>query len=226
MKIVALLSFYDEPHDFLKRIISTLPLAGVTDLIALDGRYALYPAEQTNSPDDQHETICEAARACDITVITHRATVPWPDEMTKRTHLFQLGEQITHPTDWYLIADADEEILTAPADVAEQLQASVLDVAGVSLQEPAHTSVLFPKFFRAIRGLHVYANHFTYRTPDGRYLWGNANTTRLEARHPISDMRVKHHIDSRPSERDEARKRYYRLRDDTGAEHQHPMVKT
>lgn len=224
MKLVALLSFYDEPPAFLHRMIASLPQAGVTDLVALDGAYSLFPNGQPASPDEQRDALNDACDTAGIRLHLHiPATVWMGDEIEKRTALFQMGERVTTDEDWYLITDGDEEILHASASLAQQLEHSVFDVAQCDMVEPDRTVPGFPKFFRALRGLHVRANHYTYVTADNRYLWGNAHTTRLEPRLPV-DMTIVHHCKQRSARRRTSSAGYYLLRDNHAhTEHHNPM---
>lgn len=226
-RIVALLSFYDEPLEFLHRLITSLPTVGVTHLVALDGKYDWYPAEHDTSPIEQHTAIEQASHdtGLDLSLHVHGT---WPGEIEKRTHLFQMGERVTTPNDWYLIVDGDEQYTHAPPTLRDELADTIFDVAQATMLErttpgsDTWTGTPFPKFFRAIRGLHVTANHYTYRTPDRRYLWGNARTTRLEPRIPV-DVTVKHFKHERPVRRRTAAMAGYALRDNTLVEHHHPM---
>lgn len=224
MKLVALLSFYDEPPEFLHRMISSLPQAGITDLVALDGAYALYPNGTASSPEEQHDALDEACTAAGIRLHLHIPATTWHgNEVEKRTRLFELGERVTSEHDWYLITDGDEEIRNADPYLAGHLAGTVFDVAQCELIEPDKTHPGFPKFFRAIRGLHCKANHYTYATPDGRYLWGNAVTTRLEPRIPV-DVSIIHHAKARSPRRRTASVGYYLHRDNVAhTEHHHPM---
>lgn len=221
MRLVALLSFFDEQPRFLERLVASLPLASVSTLVALDGRYAHYPCAYDQSPPDQYAALTAACETAGITLRLHRPTGPWPTEMAKRTALFQKGEQATTPEDWYLIVDGDEEILSAPDDLKAQLEHCIFDVATADLEQEDPRPG-FPKMFRAIRGLHVKTNHYTYCTPDGRYLWGNARTTRLEARHPTT-MRIWHDERGRTPQRRAGQVGYYMRRDHAHLEHHHPL---
>jgi hypothetical protein len=217
-KVVGLLSFYDETEAFLHRLIASLPLAGVEHLVALDGRYQTFPALEDVSPSEQHEAI-EAA--CDMAGIglTLHVQGPWASEIEKRSALFALGEKHTQPDDWYWIADGDEQV-THAQHVHDVLDHTPFDVAQVTMTG-RDANPQFPKYFRAIRGLHVYANHYTYRTPDHRYLWGNQRTTLLQPR-AIVNLTVHHH--ERTARRRTQAVGYYATRDQAGdLEHHNPL---
>ena len=99
----------------------------------------------------------------------------------------------------------------------------MFDVAATTLIEPGHPqgTMVFPthpKFFRAIPGLRAVTNHFTYSTPDGRKLWGDAKKDRLEPRLDLTAVKVEHRSKLRHTDRRRAAERYYRLRDDLGLE--------
>lgn len=217
MRICGLLSFFDEPEDDLHRLIASLPLAGVDHLVALDGRYRTFPAPVDTSPHEQHEAIMAACDQASIGLTLH-VEGPWDSEIQKRSYLFALGEKNTEPTDWYYICDGDEQV-THAHDVRNTLADTTFDVAQIQLLG-RDAAPDFPKYFRAIRGLHVYANHYTYRTPDGRYLWGHAHTTILQPR-AIVDMQVMHH--ARSTRRRTQAIGYYITRDHAHIENHQPM---
>lgn len=222
--IVALLSWYDEPPEALAAMVASLALIPVTRLVALDGAYALYPDGQPRSSSDQYQAFDTAARRHDIHLSIHTPATVWAgNETEKRSRLFELGEQVAGPDDWYMVIDADEQILQAPPDVPARLNATPFDVAGVTLLEPGHplgTIVFdtFPMFFRAIPGIRCHRDHFTYRTPDGRNLWGDAKRARLEPRHDLTDLVVEHRNQLRHPDRRNAALGYYRARDELGVE--------
>jgi hypothetical protein len=222
--IVALLSWYDEPPDALRAMIASLTLVGVDRLIALDGAYALYPDAKRRSSSMEYRAIIDATMHHGIDLTIHTPAKVWAgNETEKRNRLFELGEQFTGPEDWYMVVDADEEILKAPDDVPARLARSPFDVAAVTLREPGHplgTIVFdtFPMFFRAVRGLRCHRDHFTYRTPDGRNLWGDAKRARIEPRWDLTDVLVEHRNQLRHPDRRRAALDYYRTRDELGIE--------
>lgn len=221
MRLVALLSFFDEQPAFLHRLVASLPLAHIDCLVALDGRYSHYPCAYDQSPPEQYAALTKACESAGITLRLHKPQGVYPTEMAKRTALFEKGEQATTESDWYLIVDGDEQIQYAPDDLKQQLEHTIFDVATADLeQEKPHLG--FPKLFRAIRGLHVHTNHYTYMTPDGRYLWGNGRTTRLEPRHPTT-MRIWHDERGRTPKRRAGQVGYYIRRDHAHLESHNPM---
>jgi hypothetical protein len=60
MRLIALLSFYDEPAEALAECVQSLARAGCDHVVAVDGAYALYPEGKPMSPIEQVGTIAEA----------------------------------------------------------------------------------------------------------------------------------------------------------------------
>lgn len=227
--IAALLSWYDEPAEQLATMIRSLTKVPVDRLIALDGAFALYPDARHRSSSEEYRAIIHTTHAYGIDLTIHTPPTVWAgNEVEKRNRLFELAENVTGPDDWYMVIDADEEVLTAPADVPARLSASPFDVAGVTLREPGHplgTIVFdtFPMFFRAIRGIRCHRDHFSYTCPDGRKLWGDAKRARLEPRLDLTGMVVEHRNQLRHPDRRKAALTYYETRDDLGIENLPPV---
>lgn len=212
MRLVCLLSWFDEQPATLLRLIASLPIAHVTHLVALDGRYQLYPCDYDQSPPDQAAAIREACLHARIGCTIETPDGPYTNnEVEKRTRLFQLAETVTTPDSWYLVMDADESVLTAPADLLARLATTEHD-AGETTYIQRGGELDLRKLFRASRGLHVAGNHYTYLTADGRKLWGQTPTGPMEpALH--SGLEVTHHFSERTVLRDRAKHRYYADRD-------------
>lgn len=224
MKVCALLSWYDEDPRWLDRCVRSLAWLPVDRVVAVDGAYALYPGGKAASPPDQPEAIRRACLGIGAQCTLHLPDEVWAgNEVEKRNRLFELGERFTSEGDWWFVVDADEHVLYAPADLRDRLQRAPFDVGAVELVEPGGptgtiTFPTHPKFFRAIRGLRCHQDHFTYRTPDGRNLWGDAKRTRLEPRADLSGVRVEHRKEFRHPDRRAAANGYYRARDAAGVE--------
>lgn len=225
MRVVALLSWYEESPLWLAETIESLTLAGVDHLVALDGAYALYPDATPTSRPDQSITI---AQACERHGIEHTIRAPtelWESEIEKRSALFELGEQVSRPKDWFFVVDADEVIQTVPGDFRERLQRSDRDVGRVTFLEPREVTGPArnyrwqnkPRYtirclFRAQRGIRVEQNHWTYITADGKKLWGQNKRT-LEPCLDCSDLELWHRTDQRESGRRADQFVYYDRRD-------------
>lgn len=223
-RIIALLSWYDEDPAWLYRAITSLQhIPHVAHLVAIDGAYELYPGGQPRSSLDEVEAIHRATTALDIGLTLVQPSTTWQgQECEKRTALFRYADQVAQPGDWYLVLDADEEITSAPADLLERLNAlSTISAGEVTFEEPGPfgpKQYPIPILFRAIPGITVQGNHFTYVTPDGCKLWGNAVHDRLEPRVSVLDLIVKHYAGMRHPDRRDAAKAYYTTRDEQGIE--------
>jgi hypothetical protein len=224
VRIVGLLSWYDEPPRFLSRLVWSLPHLGVDHLYALDGAYDLYPDASPESSADQKHAIGKTCEQLGLpcTIVTPPRT--WKTEMEKRSTLFDLADGYG-TDDWLLVVDADYEIVFAHPSTRRLLAQTDRDVATVELRTdsgPYYENLprvqSLRSLYRAGLGLTVEGNHWTYVTADGRKLWAKANE---EQEHPLdltSKLRVRHHTNLRPLSRAKAQITYYRNRDTAGIE--------
>lgn len=217
MRAVALLSFYAEhPHE-LHRLIASLPKAGITHLIALDGRYVEYPGREDVSAPDTHEAIEEACAQAGISLSLH-VDGPWDTEMAKRTFLFDLARKQMAKDEWWMVVDGDEEVGSVCGYPPSVLATTHLDVATVVMETGGgHTQdTAHRMWFRAMPGgITVEGNHYTYRDQAGRNLWGHALGVQLEPAQPLR-MLILHH--ERDAGRRTAKLGYYLHRDRQGLE--------
>jgi hypothetical protein len=228
MNLVALLSWFDEPVADLVACIASLREAGVDELVALDGRYALYRADSDVSPSDQYAAIVLACRQVGMGCTIHAPREAWAgNEVEKRTFLFALGWSVAKPGDWFWVMDADQVVTKVPEDLKARLAATEMDAAEVQFLDvvalranrkdwPPHFAVR--DLFRA-QSIHLETNHVTYVTADGRYLWCRDDEHDAE---PVLDLTdcvlVEHRPDRRPTERQLAKMNYYADRDASGVE--------
>ena len=218
MRIVALLAFYDEQPAWLHQAITSLQLADVDHLIACDGAFRLYPDGKARSPLEQHEAIHRAAETLGVGLTLHTPVGVWVgNECEKRSKLFQLGDTEAEPNrDWFMVWDADQILTDCPADLKQQLATTTLDVGEATFSEPhpelKRRDFPIPIFFRAIPGIQVEGNHFTYKTRDGRFLWVNASTDDLESRLDLRAVKVEHLTHYRDLDRRVAASEYYKRR--------------
>jgi len=232
MRIVALMSWYDESPAMLAAGISSLaPFAD--HLVALDGAYGLYPDAQPASPGDQATLIRDTCQQHGMAVTIHQPNHPWiGNEVEKRTALFRLAEAFTTNQDWYYIHDADELVTHPHADTRAWLEHTNLDSAEVTYwwhrPHATPTDRPFPsplreqqgirKFFRAIPGLHCDKTHYRYRTPDGTFLWNPGAGGKPAEPLDLRDMRVQHRNQERDLYRAQQAATYYPRRDTTRIE--------
>jgi hypothetical protein len=212
VKIVGLLSWFDEDPRWLSELVASLPLIGVSHLAALDGSYLLLGAERHLSPTVQPTALLAAGEAAGVDVTVGAPPQPWKDEIEKRTMLFRLGESLAEPDDWYFVIDADE-VVRNRCDVGSVLRETTAHAAKVTLwsKEPRALQ-RSRRFFRAVRGLTVEGNHYTYVLPDGGRVWGN------ELEGPLlpaiqTAVNVEHRTEKRNTRRKAKQRAYYRERD-------------
>jgi hypothetical protein len=221
------MSFYDEPIETLIASIATLPLAGVDHLVALDGRYKLYPGDSAVSDANQHAAIVMTCRELGIACTLHAPTEPWAGEPEKRTALFALGWALADDGDWFLIHDADMFVTEAPDDLHERLEHTDRQVATFEVLDTVAKRINVPNMpptfefcglYRA-QPILVGPHHAQYRTADGQHLWvGNGEASPVPNLDLSSTVRVEHSPDRRPVERQQAKLNYYAERDQTTVE--------
>jgi hypothetical protein len=214
MKLIGLLSWYDEPATWLAAAIASHHKLSLDHLIAVDGAYALFPNGTPRSPGDQHVAIHATCEHHGIGLTIHTPTATWQgNEVEKRTHMFRLADTVSRASqDWYVVIDADHVLTDHPADLRDQLASTRRDVAQTTLYTGPEETVV-RNIFRAIPGLRCKTNHYTYVTPSGRKLWGNeSDGTRLEPALEL-DVRIEHRTDDRHPDRKHAKTSYYEARD-------------
>lgn len=221
--IVGLVSWFDEPVENIARCLLGLQLAGAGHVVALDGRYSLYPGVQISSDSMQHAGFVQGCKQLGMGCTMSVPREPWAgNEAEKRTALFAHGLAVADPGDWFLVVDADEFITEAPADLPDRLamtdrevvEIQALDVVAARFNRRDWPS-RFPvrKLFRA-QPITVGPAHSTYRAGDGRLLWGQAREGEREADTlELLDVLVEHHPHRRPNERQAAKLAYYSARD-------------
>lgn len=205
MRIVALLNWYEEPAAWLAETVASLKFCD--HLIAVDGPYALFPGalRKPASAPDQIETIQRVAAGLRLGCTIHVPRQPWwGNEVEKRNFMFQLGNPMTEPGDWYLVIDADEVVTHAPSDLRQRLEATTLDVAELTLweRESQHKVAALVdtssdyrsplrRLFRALPDIAVIQAHYVV-TSGHRVLAGNTDVHTLEPAAPLHDVQLEH----------------------------------
>lgn len=193
MKVVGLLSWYDEDPTWLEQA-TRAALRLCDEVIALDGPYGDLPgASAPDSPREQHD----ALRRAGARVTRGRI---WPTQMAKRSELFRLGLKRTTTEDWFLVFDADDYVAYVATDVRLRLSRTPCDVAVFTHGGDRYHRGLF----RALRGLHVEDSHYHYLAEkNGRtvHLRGEERVHDLAPFLNLTDMRVQHRTDDRSDER-------------------------
>ena len=225
MKLIALLSWYDEPAWALTELIASLARAGVDHLVAADGAYALYPEGQAQSPSEQAQAIQAACMGAGMGVLLYTPQEAWfGNEIEKRTWIFSAAHSIAEPGDWFWIADGDE-VVTEALGVREALEETKRETGEVMLQEvlDGHRGGILPirKLFKyqptGIRGEN---NHFTFWTGDHQKLLYEGFCVakpQLVDAEPLHFVRVDHR-QARSELRQHTRQRYYDRRKKHGIE--------
>jgi hypothetical protein len=223
VRILGLLSFYDEPVADLAACITSLHEAGVDHLIAVDGAYALYPDGKPASDPNQHAAIHLACRHLGLGCTLHVPQRVWQgNEVAKRTFLFQLAWTIADPGDWFWVMDADQAVTRTPDDLKDRLartkhevaEVEFLDVVALRANQPDWPARFTVRNLFRAQPIRLVNNHITYMTDDGRTLWGYDGQGALEPHLDLTDaVEVEHRPDRRPLERQQAKLTYYATRD-------------
>jgi hypothetical protein len=227
MRIVGLLNWFEEDPAWLAGLVASLN--GVCEhLVAVDGAYRLFPDAMQNprSGTEQAAALTETAHQLDIGLTIDRPAHAWRgNEVEKRDHLVKLGLLASEPTDWFLQVDADELLLSAPADLHVRLEEAEEDVAGVTLTRRNTNGDFLPMregfighrvLFRARRDLRVEYAHYMYLAGT-RVLRGPGEEPALD----MSDLKLEHRHDHRLEARNTAAHEYSLLRDEYEPEMAH-----
>lgn len=229
MKLIGLLSWYDEPLEMLERSISDIARCGVTHLAALDGAYAAFPDGRPSSHPDQALMIRRTCAAHGVQLLIGAPSEVWKDgEPQKRSALFDLGYTFEPtPEDWFFVMDADQTV-DRPSDVTSWLASRSGDVVDTLLYE--HDDLRFDdatrrrfvrNLFRCNPGIYVDpSNHWTYKDAQDRILWG-MHSIKADGIAPI----VLHNWSrERTPQRADQREAYYNRRAAEQLEHWVPDV--
>jgi len=217
MKLVAMMSFWDEKPAWLSTVVSSAAAAGCNHIVCVDGPYALLSLTRSSSGVEQHDAIIRAASVAGIGLTLHVPDSPFVgNEVEKRSLMFRLALEITSEDDWLLSVDADMPVSKA-LGLRRRLEHTDLNAAEVTLMDSGSRQSI-RLLFRAMRGLEVADTHFNYRYPIGdswSYLWGNRP---LEPALQLHDITVEHWTDDRDPVRKAEQVKYYDRRDSLGIE--------
>ncbi|MFF9310085.1 hypothetical protein ACF1BS_04155 [Streptomyces sp. NPDC014748] len=220
MRIIGLLSWYEEPAPWLAECVSAL--AGLCDhVVAVDGPYALFPGAVRTpaSGSEQADTIAHVAAGAGMGCTIHVPRQPWwGNEVAKRDFMVQLAMTMAEPgVDWLLRVDADEVFTQVPGDTRKALAGTDLDVAEVTMWERGgdQPDGQFPLrcLFRALPGIRVQQAHYVVTVPAAgggtRVLVGNETVHQAVPALPLWDVRLEHRTRHRPAARRALKERYY-----------------
>lgn len=221
MRVIGLLSWYDEPVEWLAECV--LAAAKLCDhIVAVDGPYALFPgaADRPASPPAQVDAIAATAAAAGIGCTVHVPAEPWRgNEVAKRDFMFRLGMTFAVPqTDWFFRVDADEVLTDVAEDARDVLATTPRDVAEVTmydLDRLMHWEGPLRALFRALPGIGIQQAHYVVTAPSEHGMRVLAGTTphRIEPACSLHGIRLRHKHFERSEERKRKKAIYYAARE-------------
>jgi hypothetical protein len=239
MRLIAILIWYDEPNAVLGQCIAGLQYAGVDHVVALDGKYELFPGDAFLSSPEQQGLVALACRSLGMGCTLYIPPATWPGEVEKRNHSFNMALAEAYPDDWFVVVDADIVITLVPGDLKARLAATECDTAAVQVRDMSAAAAQradWPEyfdirpFFRA-QPIQTIGNHHSYTTMDGRKLWGamgeptDMDGNGLGGGHeaePCLDLRAftefQHRPGARGTDRQLSQASYYGAREESGIE--------
>lgn len=137
MKIIGLLSFYDESPSWLATVVAGMGRF-CDAVVAVDGGYKLFPGARPRSMPDQGEAIVLAAEAADLGLILHKPKDIWHgNEIQKRNQTLALAGTICEPgIDWLVVFDSDMHLMKCnPEALRWDLENTRFHVATMTVQE-------------------------------------------------------------------------------------------
>ena len=212
MRIIAVLSWYDEPVDWLRECVASVRFCD--HLIAVDGPYAAFPgaSEKPSSPPDQIEAIQGAWPGCTV----RTRSVPWDGEVAKRDYMLRLA--VAEGADWIFRIDADEIVTDVPEDLREQLARTPRHVSeSTFMYEQTPGWPLVPSqlrcLFRALPGIRVSGAHSRVMAEaDGEStMLAGPDLSACEPAEPIAGLRMRHRSHERSPDRQSQKADYYKL---------------
>lgn len=219
MKLICLLSWYDEQSSWLAELVASMARAGADHVVAVDGAFMLYPEARGHSGSEQAQIVTATAVGAGMGVTVHAPAEPWfGNEVEKRSFLFAAGHLVAEAADWFWVCDSDEVITTA-IGLRERLETTECDVGEVTLTDGEGQHPI-RKLFRAHpAGIRVEGYHARYVDGTGRVLWDNTRYREEEPALGCWDVKVRHRQRERPAYREANRRECYALRDELGVEH-------
>lgn len=230
MKLIGCLVWFDEQPGFLATAVTSL--GKFCDIVvAVDGRYDLFPGNNNRSSLDQVDAIVQTAEAVDLECLLYRPKTCFVDnEVGKRNLSLALAGSVAEPDeDWLVIFDADvhlmkvdREKLLSELDKTDKNVATLTTMRGRDVHSPEFDDVdLAHEFTVESRLLYRYhpslrygPAHWAVSRDKARkkiWLWGNIN---LAPALDLGDSLVVYHrTRAREAARSVAAGRYYMERD-------------
>jgi hypothetical protein len=249
-RVIGLVSWWDESPTWLGATIASMSRF-CDHVVALDGRYAMFPDQRMQSGAAEVQTIIETARAAGLGLTLHTAPRTFQNEMDKRTHLFRLGQlEARTGKDWFYVLDGDEVTIESPP--REQVLAFLDDTTadavvatlfertdphesewrtdlGMKLQTEWRYESRSPRFWRVHDNMRVVGYHFNYVGENAAgetvELWGmDGAVSRTEWASLCGRVIIENRNRLRGKQRDADRQSYYDARDQTGLETIAPLA--
>lgn len=221
MKIVAACAWFEEPVDFLDRMVRSL--AGhVDELVCLDGAWQGFDGG-ASSGREERDTIRAAALETDLPVEVRVPGQAWESQIEKRAALFRLAIAECG-ADWVLVVDGDVHVAHCDDHALRQsLALTDRDVATVTVtqmnqawpySEMPTNDVAQRHIYRGHPKLTVEMSHYGIRIGN-RWLNGDASHVTLEPALDLSRVvRFAHDNQNRGHERNMKARKYRQSRRD------------
>lgn len=221
MKIVCMLNWFDEQPHQLRRRVREAFMIGCTHVVAVDGAYALFPGSREFSSSSQGKEITDTAFFYKLGCIIYKPEVVWAgNEVEKRQNMLDICLAITTDDDWLFLMDADFHIEPPFVNMTKLLAKHPGRFGDVLLTNSDQDAGWYPVrlLYRAVRGMHLTTNHYTYHYPDGdQTVMNNPRGDDLERGLKIP-IRVRHEPNNRLPGRRERQVAYYERRHQDGIE--------
>lgn len=211
MRIVALLSWYDEEPVELVRYVAGLERLRCRALVAYDGAYERFPKALPYSPLAQTQALVAACRRYGVALHLHQPVTSWANnEIGKRSAMHACADALYgEPGDWHIVLDADEVPDQVPDDLDTQLDRATEPVGLVTLLESGGAGDPRHRLFRGGLGTHLRKTHYLYYDGDGTQI---VDSKGLVPAARVLDLVVSHRGRQRPVDREKAKRLYYELR--------------
>lgn len=221
MRVLALLSHYDEDPLALLQCVNDLAKIGVTDLIAVGGRYESFPEQPVlHSQMSEIDALASRCLFHDIDLTLEITKNAWHgDEVAKRQRMLELAHVIAGGEDAYIcVWDADYRLFDddcLPYFLAGSRSYDVLFSDDPREGDPPEASWYRMKMFMALEpGLRMGTNHHTYVYADGVEF----QILPKDEEAPLSGFAVRHLKYRRGEHRLNAQAAWYSVRDSQGLE--------
>ena len=215
MKLVGMVSWWDEGLSLLESCFWGMARLGVTHVVAVDGVLNLYPGGKPNSPSVTYEYLVHLSDKTKLELMLYRNQDRWEgNEVGKRQFMLELALTLTTDDDWLVIWDTDYVLLnsTVREKVHGLLEETELNYGDVSYGESKDHLYKARLLMRARRGLHLTTNHYIYHGPEGDQSWMLGTGDEAQALQ-MRFIKVYHNRLLRPPDRNAGRAVFYERRD-------------